>query len=270
MTVATALFAITVLLYVVAWSAEVAFLFRGGESLARRGAFLLAPAAVTHLAFLAISSGDLRATDIHTVLATSSLLLVVVFLLAAWFGRARWPRLSVLAAFITPVALLFFLLAGFRRGVGTVPDTVRSVVLPIHIAVNLFGEIAFAFAFAIAIAYVLQERQLRKKKLTGLFQRLPPLDILDRLGFQSLSVGFLLLSLGVVSGALWAVRIDPSAPAITLTQAFGVVAWIMFGGVLLLRVAAGWRGRRAAIGTMLGFACTCVLLVGYVVRGSAA
>jgi ABC-type uncharacterized transport system permease subunit len=270
MTPTSVLFGVAVLLYVVAWSAEVAFLFRGGEALARHGAMLLAPAALAHLAFLGVSIDDMHATDIHQVLAIGSFLLVVAFLLSAWFGRTRWPRLSVLAAFITPVTLLFFLLAGFRRGVGTVPDDVRSVVLPIHIAVNILGEIAFALAFAVAIAYVLQERQLRKKKLTGLFQRLPPLDILDTLGFRLVAVGFPLLSIGVVSGALWAVRLDPSAPAIGATQAFGLIAWLMFGGVLLLRVAAGWRGRRAAIGTMLGFACTCVLLIGYVVRGPGA
>ncbi len=270
MTPASALFGLTVLLYVVAWSVEVTFLFRGGESVARRGAMLLAPAAACHLAFLALSIDDMHATDIHQVLAIGSFLLVVSFLVAAWVGRAKWPKLPVLAAFITPVTLLFFLLAGFRRGVGTVPDDVRSLVLPIHIAVNILGEVAFALAFAVAVAYVLQERQLKKKKLTGLFQRLPPLETLDTLGFRLVSVGFPLLSLGVVSGALWAVRLDPSAPAIGATQTFGLIAWLMFGGVLLLRIAAGWRGRRAAIGTMLGFACTCVLLVGYVVRGSGA
>ena len=270
MTLVSALFGLTVLLYVIAWGVEVAFLFRGVESLARSGAMLLAPAAALHVAFLAVSIDDVRATDIHQVLAIGSFLLVVAFLVTAFVGRKKWPRLSVLAAFITPVTLLFFLLAGFRRGVGTVPDEVRSIVLPIHIAVNILGEIAFALAFAVAIAYVLQERQLRRKKLTGLFQRLPALDILDTLGFRLVSVGFPLLSLGIVSGALWAVRLDPSAPAIGATQSFGLIAWLMFGGVLLLRVAAGWRGRRAAIGTMLGFACTCVLLIGYVFRGSGA
>ena len=49
----------------------------------------------------------------------------------------------------------------------------------------------------------------------------------------------------------------------------GVVAWVLFAAVLLLRVAAGWRGRKAAIGTMLGFLCTMAVLIGYVLRGDA-
>ncbi len=268
MSLLTALFALTVVLYVAAWAAQAAFLVRGTESVGRAGAMLLAPAALAHVAFLAVSfsDGGARLGDIHQVLAVGSLLLVLAFLGTAWAYRSRLPRVSVLGAFITPIALLFILLAAFHRGVGTVPDDVRSMVLPVHIVVNVLGETAFALAFAVAIAYVLQERQLKRKKLTGLFRRLPPLDVLDTLGFRLISVGFPLLSIGVVSGALWAVRLDPGAPPITIAQAFGLLAWLMFGGLLLLRVAAGWRGRRAAIGTMLGFLCTCLLLVGYVIR----
>jgi ABC-type uncharacterized transport system permease subunit len=268
MTSLGALFGLTVVLYVAAWGAQAAFLVRGSEALGRAGAMLLAPAALAHVVFLAVSvsSGGARLGDIHQVLAFGSLLLVLAFLGTAWAYRARVARLSVLGAFITPIALLFILLAAFHRGVGTVPDDVRSMVLPVHIVVNVLGETAFALAFGVAIAYVLQERQLKRKKLTGLFQRLPPLDVLDTLGFRLVSVGFPLLSIGVVSGALWAVRLDPGAPPITIAQAFGILAWLMFGGLLLLRVAAGWRGRRAAIGTMLGFLCTCLLLVGYVIR----
>ena len=72
---------------------------------------------------------------------------------------------------------------------------------------------------------------------------------------------------GVITGTFWAVRLDPSAPSIGATQTIGVLAWLLFAVVLLLRVAVGWRGRRAAIGTMLGFVCACAVLVGYWLRG---
>jgi ABC-type uncharacterized transport system permease subunit len=47
------------------------------------------------------------------------------------------------------------------------------------------------------------------------------------------------------------------------------LAWVFFGSVLLARAAAGWRGRRAAIGTMLGFLFSMAAIVGYLLRGSA-
>ena len=47
---------------------------------------------------------------------------------------------------------------------------------------------------------------------------------------------------------------------------FALIAWVLFAAVLLLRLAAGWRGRRAAIGTIVGFLCTAAVLVSYMVR----
>jgi ABC-type transport system involved in cytochrome c biogenesis permease subunit len=172
----------------------------------------------------------------------------------------------VLGAFVTPITLLFFLGAGFRGGL-EVSDEVRSVVLPVHIGVNLLGIAAFALAFGVSVAYIVQERQLRQKKIGGLFQRLPSLDTLDTLGFRMVIVGFPLLTLGVVTGTLWAVRLDPEAPPIGATQTMGLVEWALFAAILLLRAVAGWRGRRAAIGTMMGFVVACAVLFGYVLRG---
>ena len=265
----TILFATTAALYFLAGALYLTFLGRGHDSLAKAGTVLLGVSVVSHLAFLAVDwmGGNLPIADIHQALAVLSLLVVLGYLATVtWESRRGAPRLLVLGAFITPVTLLLFLGAGFRRGVALVDEETRSALLPFHVAVNVLGLVAFAIAFGVALAYVLQERQLRKKQLGGLFQRLPPLDVLDSLSFRMVLIGFPLFTIGVISGTVWAVRIDPSAPAIGATQTIGVIAWLMFAAVLLLRVAAGWRGRRAAIGTMLGFVCACAVLLGYVLR----
>jgi ABC-type uncharacterized transport system permease subunit len=263
----TALFAITAALYAVSCGFYVSFLARGAERTARAAARVLFGAVVSHIGFLTANfahHGHVPTADIHQALAVMSLLVVLVFLLTV---RSR-ARLRVLGAFITPVTLLLFLGAAFRRGVGPVPEGVRSALLPVHVAVNVLGLAAFAFAFAVAIAYLLQERQLRRKQLGALFQRLPPLDVLDSLGLRAVLVGFPLLTIGVVTGTIWAVRLNPSSFELSAAQGFGLLAWLLFALVLLLRVAAGWRGRKAAIGTTLGFLCTIAVLVGYVMRGN--
>lgn len=261
-----ALFALTALLYAVASGLYVLFLARGVEPVGVWSARTLGGAVVSHVAFLAsnfAAHGHAPTADIHQALASMSLVLVLVFLVTV---RTR-PRLRVLGAFITPVTLLLFLGAAFRRGVGPVPEGVRSAMLPVHVSVNVLGLVAFAFAFAAALAYLIQERQLRKKQLGGMFQRLPALDVLDSLGLKAVLVGFPLLTIGVVTGTIWAVRLHPSAFPLSPAQGFALLAWLLFAAVLLLRVAAGWRGRKAAIGTVLGFLCTMAVLVGYVLRG---
>ena len=264
----SALFASVVVLYSLACALYIAFLARGVERLGTFAGRSLAAAIAAHVVLFvgeALGSPDALFRDIHQALAVGSLLVAVGYLAFVWTSPNT--KFRVLGAFITPITLLFFLGAGLRRGVGTVSDEVRSIMLPIHILVNVLGIVCFALAFGVSIAYVMQERQLRQKRMGGLFQRLPSLDTLDTLAFRMVIVGFPLLTLGVVTGSLWAVRLDPDAPPIGATQTMALVTWALFASVLLLRAIAGWRGRRAAMGTMLGFACACCVLVGYVIQG---
>lgn len=221
---------------------------------------LLVLAAVLHTAFLGVDLGHHPQFfgDVRQMLTVASLAIVVAQLVAQHYGR-----LAILGAFITPVAFLMFLGAGLGHSVPDVPEDVRTALLPAHVLVNVLGVAAFTLAFAVATAYLIQERLLRRRQLSGLFNRLPPLDVLDSLGLRLLLVGFPLFTLGMVSGAIWAARMPAS---LSLTQVIGLVAWAVFGGVLLLRVAAGWQGKRAAIGTLLGFALALAVLVGYALR----
>ncbi len=261
----TAVFVVTGMLYAAACVLYLAFLIRGHDRVAQVAAVALGGAAASHATFLAADfalEGHVPYETVHQTLATCALVIVLVYL--AVLSR---QKIGVLGAFITPVALLFFVGAGLGRAIGgEVPPTVKTALLPIHVGLNVLGIAAFALAFASACGYVIQERQLRQKKLGGLFERLPSLDALDSLGFRLVIAGFPLLTLGIITGTVWAVRLDPSAPAITTAQAFALLTWLVFAGVLLLRVAAGWRGRRAAIGTMLGFACAMAVLLGYMLR----
>ncbi|RLB51008.1 MAG: hypothetical protein DRJ42_17715 [Deltaproteobacteria bacterium] len=264
----TGLFLATGVLYTVACALYLAFMARGSENIGRWAGRSLIGAAVFHVAFLGADwaiAGNPPIGDIHRTLSLASLLSIVAYLAAG-----TRLRIAVLGGFITPVALLFLFGSALGRSVNHVPYEVRSVLLPVHISVNVLGVVAFTLAFAAALAYLIQEGLLRRKKLGGLFQRLPALDVLDSLGFRLVTIGFPLLTLGIITGALWAVRLDPTAPVFTTTQGFAILAWLVFAGVLLLRVAAGWRGRRAAIGTMVGYAFATAVLVGYMVNSTGA
>ncbi len=266
MSFVTVLFVATALAYVAAAMLFSAHLRGRGATSERWATRTLGLAIAAHVAFLGTDyalSGRAPLSTMHETLAVLSLLIAVSFL-----ATMRRHRLVVLGAFITPVTLLLFLGAALRGPVGRVPDGVRSALLPFHIAVNVLGLAAFALAFAVAVAYVIQEQLLRKRQLGGIFQRLPSLDVLDSLGFRLVTIGFPLFTLGVITGSFWAVRLGSASPTnFSAGQGFAVLAWLFFATVLLSRVAGGWRGRRAAIGTMLGFLCAMVAVGGYVLRG---
>lgn len=260
----TVLFVTTALLYAASALLYLAHLARGMEQLERRTHFALGAAVFAHVAFLAVdlSTGQRNSVEgIHGTLAVLSLATVIAFLLAT----LRY-RIAVLGAFITPLVLLFFLASGLAHEVAPVPPAVRSALLPFHIAANVLGLVAFALAFGSSTAYVLQDRKLRRKDLGGIFRRLPSLDTLDSLSVKALSVGFPAFTAGVITGTLWIVRTPDGTPHLSAAHFVGLVTWVVFASVIGLRVVAGWRGRRAAFGTILGFGCALVVLAIYVLR----
>ena len=199
---------------------------------------------------------------IHMAMSVVSLFCCVGYLTM----RTRW-RIDVVGAFVAPLALTS-LLASWFVGEGPLAPgpKVRGALLPVHVAINLVGVALFALAFGTAVTYLVQEKQLKKKHLEGIFQRLPPLDQLDKVEHRFLLAGVPLLTIGIVTGSLWAKRIETAGTIEMLHASFGYIAWIVCALVLLLRAGAGWRGRRAAYGTIAGFGFTVLVLVVYLLR----
>jgi ABC-type uncharacterized transport system permease subunit len=266
MSLITLTFALTALLYAASCAAFIAHLARGGRGGVVWASRVMALATVAHAAYLACDYfvfDHAILDDIYETLAVLSLLIAIAYL-----ASMRSHRLTVLGAFIAPVTLLLFLGAGLRGSVPPVPDEVRSALLPVHVAVNVLGIAAFALAFAAALAYLIQEKLLRQKQVVGVFQRLPSLDVLDSLGLRLVTVGFPLFTIGLITGSFWvAQRSQSEGLSVSAGQGLALVAWLFFGSVLLARASAGWRGRRAAIGTMLGFLFAMAAVGGYLFRG---
>jgi ABC-type transport system involved in cytochrome c biogenesis permease subunit len=111
----------------------------------------------------------------------------------------------------------------------------------------------FLVTFIASAIYLLQERELKSKKPKKFFYQLPALGDLDDLFFKFLLSGFTFMSLGLLVGIIWAEQDwvngwyqDPKVIA-----AFGT--WAIYLILIYLRVTVGWRGRRAALVSMLGF-----------------
>jgi ABC-type uncharacterized transport system permease subunit len=260
--VATAFFFATAAAYAVAAALFSAQLAKTPPKWARHALTALWIGAGLHVAFIGIgaSAGVCPVRGIQGALTFFSVGLVVTFLLVS-----RRYELRAVGAFVTPVTLLMLVSAHFSRASGPLSAGVRGVVLTIHIAANLIGQVAFALAFALSVGYLLQERRLKTKKLLGAFGRMPSLDVLDHLGFRCVTVGFPFLTVGIVLGAIVARRLGEPfhfSPA----QVLAILMWLVFAGVVAMRVSAGWRGRRAAIGTILGFLLGVAVLVTYLVR----
>ncbi len=192
-----------------------------------------------------------------------------VVMCAAYLAMRTRYRIDVVGAFVAPLALTSLLASRFVGGGTMVVDQaprLKSALLPVHVAANLVGVALFSLAFGAATLYLVQEKLLKEKKIEGLFQRLPPLDALDRAEHRFLLAGFPLLTIGILIGTLWARQVEAGGTVDILRAAFGYLTWLLIAGVLILRAAAGWRGRRAAYGTIAGFGFAMLVLILYLLR----
>jgi ABC-type transport system involved in cytochrome c biogenesis permease subunit len=110
--------------------------------------------------------------------------------------------------------------------------------------------------------YLLQERQLKSKSLGAIYYRLPSLEFLDLLGHRSLLIGFPLLTAGLIAGAIQAHHAWGRFLTWDPTQVLSLLAWVVYAGILQARLTAGWRGRKAAILSILGFCAVLLTFLG--------
>ncbi|MCS6898414.1 MAG: cytochrome c biogenesis protein CcsA [Myxococcales bacterium] len=229
----------------------------------RGGSWLLGAGALAHLVYMTLASAVARVCPVESVnfaLSVASLVATGAFLLM----RLRWS-LDALGVVVAPLGLVPLL--GTRlAGLDAAGQRLPPVFLALHVGANLVGLALFTLAGASAAFYLFVERRLKQKRFASVAGRLPPLDTLDQVEHRFLMTGFPLLTLGIITGTVWAHRLHIGAGSELWRAVLSVLTWLVLGGVLLLRVAAGWRGRRAAVGTIAGLLFALLVLVGYLVR----
>jgi len=172
-------------------------------------------------------------------------------------------RLMVLGSFVAPVAACLLILSTtLPAGDLTVKPIFRSLWLPVHIGTAFVGNGFFAVTFVAGIMYLIQEWQIKKKRLGSLYTRLPSLETLDSINHFALICGFTFMTAGMITGSIYAQyalgsywRWDPK-------EVCSLVAWTFYAVLLHERLAVGWRGRRAALLSLFGFLILILTFVG--------
>jgi ABC-type transport system involved in cytochrome c biogenesis permease subunit len=115
----------------------------------------------------------------------------------------------------------------------------------------------------IGVTYVLQFKEIKKKHLHFFFTRLPSLQVLDVMNSRSVLIGWVLMTAGLVAGAIWIVQARSIAPDDPRVQAmsvadpkifFALITWFVYAFGMVARRAIGWRGKRFAYLSAIGFA----------------
>ena len=249
---------IVLILYLAAAGAFIAYLMTARERLRELAPLLLAAAAALHgfeIAAHSFAIGHIAVTRFDEGLSFLAFSLAILYLLLD-----RRHVLAVLGAVITPLASLLMLVSVLvSSGATQLPPALRSAWLPVHVTLAFLGNAVFALAFATSLVYVFEDSRLKAKR-PGRRRLLPSLERLDDLNHRLLSWGFPLLTLGIVTGAIWAHFAWGEFWSWEARETWSLVTWSLYA-ILLHGRSVGWRGRRAAALTIFGFA---VLLVSFV------
>jgi len=173
-------------------------------------------------------------------------------------------RMAIIGAVVGPIVTIAGLIAlmTMRTTHLVLPDSLRSVWLPIHVTLALLGYSMFVLAAAVSLIYLVFEAKLKAKRMMRPANSdVPSLEKLDRINYRLLGWGFLMLSLAIVSGAVWADATWGHFWSWEPVESWSLVIWILYAALLESRLTVGWRGRRAAALTIVVF----TVLVGSVV-----
>jgi cytochrome c-type biogenesis protein CcsB len=173
-------------------------------------------------------------------------LAVLAFLIVYW--RYKITTLGIFA-FPGIFVMTFVAILQAYNAQDSVPELLRNRWIYIHTPLIILGYVAFFVAFSAAVLYLLQERELKRKRV---FNRLPSLEICDDLAYRSLAVGFPLMTLGILSGALYAQQLSVSWMS-DPKSLLAFVTWLIYLLLIHYRLIAGWRGKKAAYLAIVGF-----------------
>ncbi len=169
-------------------------------------------------------------------LAVGAILVSVIF-------RGTTSIIGFSTPFVIILIIVFMLLKGSTKELSPIFNT---DIFPIHVLLSITSYGLFALSFISSIMYILQETWLKHKRIIWITKWLPSLFILDDLAYKTLTIGFPFLTLGIITGALWADRIYGSYWNWDPKETWSLIIWFAYIFILHGRISLGWRGKKFA------------------------
>lgn len=236
-------------------------LVSGGRKAIRLIPWLAGAGAFAHtigLFSLGVSLGRCPLGTLPEVLSALAWAAILVYLFAWW----RF-RLDVLHLVVLPLVIVVMVASKILpHEVIPVAAGIRPAVLHFHLTAIVFGVAALFITFTASLVFVAVDRALKRKRPSRFFLTLPSLDQCDRIARISLMWAFPILTIGLITGAVLNAGGDRSFWVWNSRENLAMLAWAILAIVVTARVGWGWRGRKAAILTILGITAVFLRMLG--------
>jgi cytochrome c-type biogenesis protein CcsB len=249
------------LLYLASTFCYLATLASGRKSLEELGYYALLAGFGLHVLAIAVrygAEGYTPITSIHESLSFFALCIAGFFI----FLRKAY-RIEILGSIFLPVlSVIVIVTLSFPTQIRPLSPMLRSYWLPIHTSFAFLGNAIFFAGFLVSIVYLLIERGIKRKKMREISGRFPSLETLDRINYKCMSYGFPFLTLGIITGSLWAELAWGSYWNWDPKETWSLITWIVYAVLIHNRLAIGWRGRRTAYMMIAGFVSVLITFIG--------
>jgi len=164
-------------------------------------------------------------------------------------------RNRVIGAFVAFIPFLSLGLGSllFDTTIRPLVPALQSNWLTAHVITCFLGYAAFAASFGVSLLYIVRQRLDPEGRLA---KALPSEGLLDHLNYRAIATGFPFLSLGIITGAIWADVAWGTYWSWDPKETWSLITWLIYAAFLHARLSRGWRGKRAAVLSVIGFAAT--------------
>jgi cytochrome c-type biogenesis protein CcsB len=178
----------------------------------------------------------------------------------------------VLGVFIFPIVSIAMAYASLSPNV---QDEIEPLIpalqsnwLTYHVLTCFLAYAAFATSFGGSIAFLMKNKK-NGIPTGGFLDKLPELNLLDELIYKANAVGFMLLGVGIITGAVWANYAWGSYWSWDPKETWSLITWFIYATFLHARLTRGWRGNKTALLSIIGFLAVIFTFLGvnYVLSG---
>ena len=253
-------FKLTLIFYLAATAGFLIFIIRKNKKVGSWSHRMLLAGFVLNSIYLALAYYQLGA--VPALNFKGSLSFFSWTIIAAYILFQLKFRIMVLGSFVAPFsAFLMIISSTIPLSAITVRPIFKSFWLPLHVATSFLGDGIFAIAFIAGVMYLIQEHQIKTKRLGAFYSRLPSLNSLDSLNYYAISYGFFLLTIGMITGSIVAQSAHGSYWRWDPKEVWSLITWLCYAVLLHQRMAVGWRGRRSAL---MSIGCFFILIFTFI------
>jgi len=202
----------------------------------------------------ALGYGHAPLSNLYESLVFAAWAIMLIYLLFEFRTEQR-----TLGVFPSLFAFLAMAYASFSPQIDSkiqpLVPALKSNWLIAHVIACFLGYAAFAVAAGVSILYLVRKSSTANPHPKGIPGLIPEPRQLDEFNYQLILFGFLWLSLGIITGSVWANSAWGSYWSWDPKETWSLITWLVYAAVLHTRSVQGWRGKRVAWLSLMGFAC---------------